>query len=94
MNQHIHGYEILIGNFVDKKISAEEFEEAYLDKYLNDQNSMSEELFQILDWLFAEVDYFSNDPETFPNDYVTAEQLHETAYNSLQELHALQKKKQ
>ena len=94
MTQELYGYDELIKSFLDREISVEEFEESYFEKIREDKNPMSDELFHILDWLFAEIDYFSNDPETFPDDYITEDQLRESAYNSLQELHALQKKKQ
>ena len=90
MTQERYGYDELIKSFLDRDISVEEFEESYFEKIREDKNPMSDELFHILDWLFAEIDYFSNDPETFPDDYITEDQLRDSAAQTLQKLKELE----
>lgn len=87
--KNLYGFDVLIEQFVKNEISAEQFEDLYLKKYLTDKDPISEELFQILDWLFAEVDYFSNDPEHFPDHHRTADQLRESARKTLEKIRAL-----
>ncbi|PZQ48468.1 MAG: hypothetical protein DI551_01575 [Micavibrio aeruginosavorus] len=87
--KNLFGYDLLIEKFLRKEISAPEFEDAYLDKYLGDKDPIDENLFLILDWLFAEVDGFSNNKEVFPDDYVDENQLRESAAKTLEELRAL-----
>ena len=87
--RNLFGYDLLIKKFLDKEISAEDFEGAYLDKYLGDEDPLDEDLFLILDWLFAEVDAFSHDKDVFPDDYVDENQLRESAAKTLQELYAI-----
>lgn len=83
------GYDLLINKFLDKEISAQDFEKAYLDKYLDDKEPIDEDLFLILDWLFAEVDGFSHDKNVFPEDHVNEDQLRESAAKTLKDLCAL-----
>ena len=54
----IAGYVALIGDFVRGSTSAPEFEDRFQARYLADQREWSEETFQLLDRLFADVDFF------------------------------------
>jgi hypothetical protein len=86
----LQGYDELIERFLNHEMTAEEFQAAYDDKYLNNSHSMNEELFKILDWLFAVNDSFTRDPELLKNDsYVNEEQLRESAAKTLHEIRAL-----
>lgn len=87
--QNLFGFDELIEKFVKKEISGDGFEEAYLEKFLEEKNPISEELFLSLDWLFAEIDGFSDDPELFPDSHVSEDQLRESAAKVLKEIRAL-----
>lgn len=49
-------YAQLISSFIDRKISAREFESRYLKLFKNDQDQVRSREFDILDRLFADVD--------------------------------------
>jgi hypothetical protein len=62
MSKHIiKPYIDLIEYYIKAKISANEFEQEYIDLYLNDSTAWPEELFQILNKLFSDVDSFCHD---------------------------------
>lgn len=56
-------YKELISKFVDREISASEFESCYLTLFKSDRSKVGGEKFNILDRLFADVDAFEADPE-------------------------------
>jgi hypothetical protein len=56
-------YKQLISKFVDREISASEFEGRYLALFKSDKSKVNGEKFDILDRLFADVDAFEADPE-------------------------------
>ena len=56
-------YKQLISKFVDREISASEFESCYLALFKSDRSKVGGEKFNILDRLFADVDAFEADPE-------------------------------
>jgi hypothetical protein len=87
--KNLFGYDFLIEKFVKREISGGDFESLYLKKYLKDESPLDEELFKILDWLFAEVDGFSHDPTVFPDDYVSEDRLRESAEATLKKLRSL-----
>ncbi len=89
---NLYEYENLIERFLNGIISVKEFERAYIDKYTNDNEPKKEDLFQILDWLFFQVDAFTDlpmEPGDNPEDYINEEQLRESAAETLQALRAL-----
>jgi Bacterial self-protective colicin-like immunity len=56
-------YKQLISKFIDREISASEFENSYLALFKSDRRKVAGEKFNILDRLFADVDAFEGDPE-------------------------------
>ncbi len=79
----------LIEKFLNNKISVQEFERTFLDVYLADEVPISEELFDTLDWLFAEVDMYTDlpiGPHENPKDYNNEDQLRVSAAKTLEEL--------
>lgn len=56
-------YGLLLDLFLNRKISVEEFQATYLDRFKNEQRQLDEPLFELLDGLFGDVDAFSTDLE-------------------------------
>jgi hypothetical protein len=56
-------YKDLILGFIDRKISAEEFQASYFRLFKNDEDQVPGREFKILDRLFADVDDYTSDPE-------------------------------
>jgi hypothetical protein len=56
-------YRGLISDFVDQRISADEFETAYLSLFKTDTTQVRSTEFEVLDGLFADVDDYVGDPE-------------------------------
>jgi len=65
MNENLHNYLQLIESFLSAKISTCDFEKQYLTLFKSDQESVnySEEVFNVLDELFANVDEYCGDVE-------------------------------
>lgn len=83
----------LIEKFLNREITVQEFEKTFNDAYRAEKLPMSDELFDCLDWLFAEIDDYTDlpmEPEDDPDDYRTEEQLRESAAKTLNELRELQ----
>jgi hypothetical protein len=57
-------YRELISSFCNGQISAQEFQSSYLKMFKNDQDySLNEDEFDILETLFTDADAYSADPE-------------------------------
>jgi hypothetical protein len=56
-------YRKLISTFIDRQISAEEFQSSYFLLFKNDEEQVPGLEFKILDKLFADVDDYTADPE-------------------------------
>jgi hypothetical protein len=56
-------YRELISRFINRRISAQEFESAYLRLFKSDKNKVGGAKFNALDRLFADVDDYTADPE-------------------------------
>jgi ssDNA-specific exonuclease RecJ len=84
-------YFTLIRDFVGNRIPAAEFDDRYQELYLADARSWSEDTFQILDRLFADVDFFvADDAEREPGKHdLDAAALTEAAQRALDGLSAL-----
>jgi predicted NACHT family NTPase len=79
----------LIKQFLNKEISVYEFEKTYLAKFKAEKTPMSDDTFLLLDWLFAEIDAFTDDPTAFledQHDYIDENQLRQSAEKTLREL--------
>ncbi|MCB9988631.1 MAG: hypothetical protein H6868_04755 [Rhodospirillales bacterium] len=93
MIEEAYDYETLIRRFLRHEISVEEFERTYLDAFKNEKVFLGGDLFEALDWLFAEVDAYTDlplEPEDDPDDYIDEAQLRESAALTLKKLKALQ----
>lgn len=56
-------YVVLLRAFVERRLSGLEFESLFLGLFKNDQMVRPEEIYEVLDALFADVDSFCSDPE-------------------------------
>jgi hypothetical protein len=56
-------YRRIISAFINKEISASEFESSYLALFKGDKSKVGGEKFDVLDRLFAEADAYEADPE-------------------------------
>ena len=86
MTTELAPYWALIEAFVEGRLRATEFESIYLDLFLNDPTMWSEDLFDILDRLFGDVDAYCSDPSLRDADDLDDEQLKSCAQRALDEL--------
>ena len=73
-------YGLLLEQFLDGAMSAEEFQSTYLDRFKNERRRLEDALFDLLDGLFGDVDSFSTDPKLLaenPGFYLDERQLRE-----------------
>lgn len=56
-------YVPLLQALVAGQLSADDFQTEYFDRYLNDARGCSDEVFNIVDAFFAEVDAYVDDPD-------------------------------
>ncbi|EHR71160.1 hypothetical protein BurJ1DRAFT_2324 [Burkholderiales bacterium JOSHI_001] len=62
MNEALVEYARLLEQFLSGAVPAEEFQRAYLGRFKNEQRSLEEPLFEVLDELFGAVDAYTGDP--------------------------------
>ncbi len=89
MIQKIDEYVSLISGFISGDIDAVEFRDRYLDKFKNEEVSLPEKSFDVLDRLFGDIDSFTEDDDllaSMPDFYVDAEQLKKRAIKAVAEL--------
>lgn len=89
MIQKIDEYVSLISGFISGHIDAVEFRDRYLYKFKNEDVSLPEKSFDVLDRLFGDIDSFTEDGEllaSMPDFYVDAEQLKKRAIKAVAEL--------
>jgi len=81
-------YTKLLKNFVSKKISANEFEQQFLQLFKVEENFSSKKEFEVLDKLFGDVDAYCSDPDLIedPEFDITEEELRLSAKQALEEL--------
>ncbi|MDO5610856.1 MAG: colicin immunity domain-containing protein [Pseudomonadota bacterium] len=85
----IDEYASLISDFINGDIDAVEFRDRYLDKFKNEEVSLPERSFDVLDRLFGDIDSFTEDEEllaSIPDFYVDAKQLKKRAIKAVTEL--------
>ncbi len=88
----LYEYDVLIEQFITKKIGISEFERLYMDKFLNETTRLGDALFHPLDYLFAEVNLYTGyplEPDDDPDWHISEVQLRETARKTLEEIRAL-----
>ncbi len=78
----------LLQSFADRKISADEFEQRFLQLFKGDNNLQPAREFQILDKLFADVDAYCSDPDLIedPRFDIGEVQLQVSAQETLDKL--------
>ena len=93
-------YGLLLQDFIDARISADEFQSRYLGMFKNDDRSLSEPLFGLLDKLFGDVDAFCADPTVrtelqaiHPGFYLDEGQLRQRVVQAAEQLRALKEAK-
>jgi superfamily II DNA or RNA helicase len=87
-----HEYETLIECFLNHEITVHEFEETYLQKFKDETRDWNDDIFDLLDYLFAKIDAFTNLPITHAanaDDYTNEEQLRKIAREVLKEIREL-----
>ena len=85
--EYVGSFIDLIEKFLKKSITALDFEEQFLILWHKDISL--EDAFEILDWLFFQVDAYTDlpiEPTDNPDDYINEDQLRESATKTLQEL--------
>lgn len=59
----IDSYVELIDQLLEDRITGDEFQTQYFEAFKNETRGMGDAEFRILDWLFAEVDDYTPDPD-------------------------------
>jgi hypothetical protein len=83
----------LIEQFLSKRISVSEFERAYLDTFSDERTPLGE-LYELLNWLFTEVDAYTDlpiGPDEDATQFIDEEQLRKSAAEVLEDLKKLGK---
>lgn len=86
------GYKLLIDEFLDRSISAEDFQARYLDMFKNDDSEPEEAVYLLLDALFGDLDCYTTDPvllQEMPDFYLNEEGLRRAVAEKSQRLEAL-----
>jgi hypothetical protein len=82
----IKKYSALINRFLNREISADEFQDIYLETYLTKKERLGEELYDILEQLFGDTECYSDmppPPKAAPGFHVTEAELYECAKRAL-----------
>ena len=79
-------YTVLIREFLDGAIDAQEFESRFLEKFKNETTVLPAEIFEVLDGLFGAVDAFCPDPDLCDRDDLNEQQLRAIATEALAKL--------
>lgn len=56
-------YVELLRSLIDRRLSGDQFQDAFFALYLNDSTMWPDEIFSVLDGFFADVDELTPDPE-------------------------------
>jgi hypothetical protein len=90
-DQRIVPYVDLLKEFLAGRIDAPSFEHGYSEAFKNETNILPENVFSILDGLFADVDAFCADPElrARTKDGISEEQLRDCCAEALKRLEAV-----
>ena len=82
----------LIEKFLERKISAKQFESQYLDIFYEKDEPRSEEVFKIIEKLFFDVDAYTDlpiEPEDDPLFNIDEDELRKRASKALEDLRAV-----
>lgn len=80
----IYKYIELITKFIDNTISAEEFEQSFLEMFKAEREILSEKDYTALDSLFGDVDMYCSDEELFEKGDLTESDLRKSAKQTLE----------
>jgi hypothetical protein len=84
-------YTQLLSDYVDRRISAEQFSTRFMEEFKNETVIFGDPVFSILDGIFGDADAFCDDPALMDEDDLTDEQLHERCKVALAKLVAIEK---
>lgn len=73
-------YELLLEKFLDGTMPVDEFQRVYLDRFKNEQRSLDDALYEVLEGVFGDVDSFTTDQQLLaenPDFYLDEPQLRE-----------------
>lgn len=79
-------YILLITQFIAGDITASQFEVLYLEMFKNESRELPEDIYNILNGLFSDVDAYCGDSELRDDDDLGDEELLSSARNALKEL--------
>lgn len=85
-------YTELVRDFVENRSSGKQFVAAFSKQFEQEENDLSEDMFDLLDWLSEEVRAFTDDPSlknAKPDRYIDEATLREVAASALLEMDAL-----
>jgi len=79
-------YILLITQFVTGDITASQFEVSYLEMFKNESRELPEDIYNVLNGLFSDVDAYCGDPELRDDDDLGDEELLGSARDALKKL--------
>jgi len=79
-------YILLITQFVAGDITASQFEVSYLKIFKDEANEVPEDIYDVLNGLFSDVDAYCGDPELRDDDDLGDEELLSSAKEALKKL--------
>lgn len=85
----IKPYVQLIARFVDHEINADVFEIEYMNMFQNEKEFFPQNIFYILDSLFADVDAYCADPSLRGKGDFDEQQLHSRCVDALTKLESV-----
>ena len=88
MTHDLSEYIKVVRRFVDRTISADEFERRYLRMFKDDVSIRPEAEYEVLNRLFTDVDVYSPNPQLRGTDGLDEEQLRDSACAALVALSA------
>jgi hypothetical protein len=87
-------YRLLFNRFLAGTIPVAEFQAMYLDRFKNEKRWLGDELYELLESVFGDVDSFSTDPELLtknPDFYLDERTLREKIQSAATRLSVLEK---
>lgn len=79
-------YILLITQFIAGDIAASQFEMSYMDMFKNEYREFPEDVYDVLNGLFSDVDAYCGDPELRDDEDLDDEQLLGSAKEALKKL--------
>lgn len=100
MGSEYEDYGSLLNRFIQHRMSADEFQIAYLKLFKNERRQLDEALFDVLDTLFGDVDAFSSEPTIRaeleaqkPGFYLDEAKLRQRVVYAFERLEALKRRR-